>query len=115
MENLNPNTNLGINSNLTLNATNSIIVQYQEGTMENLISSTNDNFNYNLNDLGSISDNFSNLATIIKNNQESTNPNNNHQELQYLKTLNNLSQSNQQNNPQNNPNKITLNKIVIKI
>ena len=39
--NLNSNLNLGINSNLSLNANNSILVQYQEGTMESLLSSAN--------------------------------------------------------------------------
>ena len=39
--NLNSNLNAGINSNLSLNANNSILVQYQEGTMESLLSSAN--------------------------------------------------------------------------
>ena len=108
--NLNPNLNLGVNSNLNLNANNSIIVQYQEGTMENLTSSTSNNFNYNFANILSKNYNSINLANdkqiqinIANDNQDSASLNNDHQELQYLKILNNLSQT--------NPNKITLDSI----
>jgi filamentous hemagglutinin len=67
--NLNSNLNPGINSNLSLNANNSILVQYQEGTMESLLSSAN-NGNQQLayfktvNDLSQLNPNKINLDSI---------------------------------------------------
>jgi hypothetical protein len=68
---------------------NSILKKYQEGTMENLISSANDNFNPQLAYLKTL-----NNLSQTKNNLSQTNP-----------------QNNPQTNPQTNSNKIILNQI----
>ena len=104
--NLNSN-NIDANLNLDLNSNTN-------PDLNNLNPNTNLGINSNL----TLNANNSIIVQYQEGTMEnlisSANDNNNSQ-LAYLKTLDNLSQSNQQNNQKNNPNKITLNKIVIKI
>ena len=73
-DNIDGNLNPGINSNLSLNANNSILVQYQEGTMESLLSSAN-NGNQQLayfktvNDLSQLNPNKITLDSIANTSQ----------------------------------------------
>ena len=73
-DNIDGNLNPGINSNLSLNANNSILLQYQEGTMESLLSSAN-NGNQQLayfktvNDLSQLNPNKITLDSIANTSQ----------------------------------------------